>query len=81
MKGIKMKTKNSDHVPVPADNHPAPGVQHQPPAGYMQHDAENGVEVSPTKGTRFYSTRAALANTIAAFRPTTTKGKDHHETK
>ena len=32
-------------VPVPADNHPAPGVQHVPPAGYMEHDAENGVVV------------------------------------
>jgi len=38
-------------VPVPADNHPAPGVEHQPPADYMQHDAENGVTVNQTKGT------------------------------
>jgi len=53
-KGITMIEKY-DHrkpaVPVPADNHPAPGVEHQPPADYMQHDAENGVTVNQTKGT------------------------------
>jgi hypothetical protein len=68
-----MKTKNPDRVPVPADNHPAPGVQHSPPAGYMQHDAENGVEVSQKSEfppTQFYSTRKALENTIAMFRGT-----------
>jgi hypothetical protein len=40
-----------DSVPVPADNHPAPGVQHTPPAGYLAHDLENGVTVNTTKGT------------------------------
>jgi hypothetical protein len=66
-----MKNENPDHVPVPADKHPAPGVQHVPPAGYMEHDAENGVAVSPT---RFYSTKAALANMFPGLkRPLTTR--------
>ena len=79
-----MKTKNSDHVPVPADNHPAPGMQHQPPAGYLAHDLENGVEVNQTKGTsefpptRFYATKAALANQFPNQFPKqpATTGKD-----
>jgi hypothetical protein len=69
--------KNPNRVPVPAASHPAPGVQHQPPAGYLAHDLENGVEVNQASEfppTRFCSTRAALANQFPGLkRPLTTR--------